>query len=228
MADLASIFNLALGHVGEATQVVDPDESTTVARTCRRFWDQARDAVLSDHPWQFARRVVTAVAYTPVPTGWSYAYLLPSDLLSVRGLNPAWVDAWTTAPATYWWTDSTGAIYSSSDAINSLTTPVTWALGGATDEDGLDTPLLLCDAELGSLVYTRRVEDTSRYPPPFVDAVAYRLAFDLAVPLSGSTEIRSLLWTLYQQRLGNAAVMDARQRLDRRMPDAESIRERGF
>ena len=227
MADLVSIWNLALGHVGEATQVVDPDESTAVARACRRFWDQSRDAVLAEFPWMFARRLVTLVSYATPPDPWPYAYLAPSDLLTVLSVNPSWVDAWSAGTADYYWTDTSGYIYQGS-TMGAIAPPVRWSIGGVTDEDGVETELVLSETTLSSLNYTRRVEDPTRYPAPFVDAVSFRLAWDLCIPLSGSQETRSLLWSLYQQRLGNAAALDARQRRDRGMPDAEAILARSF
>lgn len=226
MADLVTIFNLALGHVGEGTVVSDPDEQTTVARVCRRSWEQARDAVLAEHPWHFARRLVTLVAATDVPDTWPYGYILPPDVLTILAVNPTWIGGWTNDP-TYWWVDSTGAIYSGSTAASAMLPSVRWQLGGATDADGLETQLVLSETTLGSITYTRRVENTQIYPPLFVDAVSYRLAFDICIPLSRSSEIRTLMWSLYQQRLQQAAVMDARQRRERAMPDAESVLERG-
>jgi hypothetical protein len=227
MPDLATIWNLALGHVGEGTQVSDPDEATTVARVCRRSWDQARDAVLAEHPWLWARRLVTLAASATVPDPWPYAYVMPADVITILSVNPTWVDAWTTGTADYFWTDGAGAIYAGTLAATTMLAPVRWAIGGVTDEDGLETQVILSETTLGSVTYTRRVENTEIYPPIFTDAVSWRLAFEVCVPLSRSSEIRQLAWSVYQQRLGQAAVLDARQRRDRGMPDAESVLERG-
>jgi len=227
MADLATIWNLALSHVGEGTIVSDPDEATTVARVCRRSWEQARDATLAEHPWLWARRLVTLAAHDTVPDPWPYAYILPPDVITILAVNPTWIGGWTNSPD-YWWVDSTGAIYSGSAAASAMLPNVRWEMGGSTDEDGLETQLILCETTLGSITYTRRVENPQVYPPLFVDAVGFRLAWDICIPLSRSSEIRTLMWQLYQQRLGQAAVMDARQRRDRAMPDAESVLERGW
>lgn len=226
MPDLVSIWNLALAHVGEGTQISDPDEQTQVARVCRRMWDQSRDSVLAEHPWSWARRLSTLVAYATVPAGWSYAYLAPADVITVLSLNPTWVDVWTAADDV-WWTDGTGAIWGGSTMAAAMAPRVRWSIGGATDEDGIDTPLILADTILSSVTYTRRVEDTTRYPPLFTDAVAWRLAYDICIPLSRSSEIRQLAWASFRERLGQAAVLDARQRRDRRMPEAEHVLERG-
>jgi hypothetical protein len=226
--DLVTIWNLALAHVGEGTVVSDPDEQTTVARVCRRAWEQARDSTLAEHPWHFARRLRTLVAYDPAPEDWAYAYLLPPDVITILAVNPTWLDVWTTAPATYWWTDTQGAIYSGGPALAALLPRIRWQLGGATDEDGLDTPLLLSETTLASMTYTRRVESPATYPPLFVDAVAWKLAFEISLPLSRSENIRSLAWSAYQAALAKAAALDARQRRDSAMPDAEATLERGW
>jgi hypothetical protein len=223
MADLVSIWNLALAHVGEGTQVSDPEESTTVARVCRTAWDQARDAVLAAYPWAWARRVISAVAYDTAPLPWAYAYLMPADLVTMLQVVPTWADqpvGWAVD-----WQPAYGGWYLYDPQYTSR---IPWEIMGATDEDGLDTPLVVCDAPLASLVYTRKVETTTLYPPPVVDAMSARLAFDICIPLSRSSEIRTLLWSMAQARLQDAMAADARRRWDRAAPDAESILARTF
>jgi hypothetical protein len=228
MPDLVTIWNLALAHVGEGTTVSDPDEQTTVARVCRRAWEQARDSVLAEHPWHFARRLVTLVAHDEPPDPWSFGYILPPDVITILSLNPTWVDAWATGGATYWWTDASGAIYSGSPAATALLSSVRWQLGGATDEEGLETQLVLSETSLSSMTYTRRVENPQLYPPLFVDAVSWRLAWEISIPLSRSDTLRTLAYSAFQAALAKAAAMDARQRRDGPMPDAEAVLERGW
>jgi hypothetical protein len=227
--DLATIFNLALGHVGEGTVVSDPDEQTTVARVCRRAWETARDSVLAEHPWLWARRVVTLAEHTPAPGLWVYSYIAPVDAITILGVTPTWWDDWASpATGTVYWTDGSGLIYSTSSAVASLAQKVRWSIGGVTDSGGLDTSLILSDTPLTSATITRRVENPGFFPPIFVDAVSWRLAFEIALPISRSSEVRGTAWSAYQQKLAQAATMDARQRRDSEMPDAEAILARGW
>lgn len=186
MADLLTIWNMALGHIGEAVMVTDPVENTVQSQSCARFWEGDRDAVLAAHPWAFAERTLTAAGYEPAPHPWAFAYRLPPSAIAVRRVVPA-----------------CGA----HDAPS-----VPWARGGVTAADGVEIDLILTDQPLAWIAYTRRVEQVDRYPPAFVDALAWRLAWSICIPLSRSQETRQLCWQVYQQRLATAAVIDARQR----------------
>lgn len=187
MADLATIWNLALLHVGQNETVADPDgEQSTVAKTLRRVYPHARDNLLAEMPWLFAERTVAATPDAEAaPYPWAYAYLLPADALRV----------WRVIPA------------------GGLTDPpVPFQVGGATSTAGVDRGLVLTNEPLAWLVHARRVEDVTRYPAHFVDALSWRLAFEIAMPLSNRTEIRQEAWQLYQRRLDAAAVVEASQR----------------
>jgi hypothetical protein len=59
--------------------------------------------------------------------------------------------------------------------------------------------------------YLKRVEDTALWTPAFAMAVAYRLAFVLATPLTENRSLQSDLWTLYQKALKDAAHFDGMQ-----------------
>lgn len=185
MADLLTIWNAALGHVGESEATIsDKNEQSAQARACRRFWPIARDAALAEAAWPFARRVAPVAGYAPAPHPWSHAYLYPTDAVGIVSIvDPAGLD---------------------------IATP--FEIGGVTTPHGYDTTLILTAQELAWIVYTRRVEDVTRYPPLFVDAVAWRLAWEIAVPLSISREIRNDCFQVYQIALQRALLAAAKER----------------
>ncbi len=186
MADLTSIFNLGLAHIGEMVTVADPQELSPQATACRRVYDQARDAVLAEHDWLFARRTVTASSYSPAPHPWLYSYTFPADAIEVRRVF-------------------VGTLLESQRPFER---------GGVTAADGTDIDLILSNEPLAFIRYTRRVSDPTRFPAAFVDALAWRLAFDLCLPLNRSRELRGEVWKVYQQMLAKAEVADARQRYE--------------
>lgn len=83
MASQTSICNLALGRLGQPP-ILSIDEETAAARRLRSIWDDIRDMVLAEHPWNFAiRRASLAVLAEAPAWGWDYAYQLPADCLRV-------------------------------------------------------------------------------------------------------------------------------------------------
>ncbi|WP_448207287.1 hypothetical protein [Azospirillum sp. sgz302134] len=86
MASRVGIFNVALGWC-RADAVVSPEEDSAAARSCRRYYDGARDAVLRAYPWNCAtRRAHLAALSPPPPFGFDQRYRLPDDCLTVRAI----------------------------------------------------------------------------------------------------------------------------------------------
>ena len=56
-----------------------------------------------------------------------------------------------------------------------------------------------------------RIEDSIRYTPGFVQALAARLAADLAIPVRDSRSLQQDMWALYQSKLAGALANDGRQ-----------------
>ena len=57
----------------------------------------------------------------------------------------------------------------------------------------------------------RRENDTGRYQPLFVQALAARLAAEMAIPLAENRELQRDLWGLYATKLADAAARDGQQ-----------------
>jgi hypothetical protein len=81
------IANLALVHVG-GSAITSLTDDTNEARAVNQVYDLVRDAVLSDHPWNFAiKRIIPSVdAGTPV-YDFSYRFDLPTDYLRLVGIE---------------------------------------------------------------------------------------------------------------------------------------------
>ena len=70
---------------------------------------------------------------------------------------------------------------------------------------------LLTDAGEASIVYIRRLDDPSFFDALIADAIAARLAHDLAYALAGSTGLSGRLWELYVRKLAEARKADAQE-----------------
>jgi hypothetical protein len=91
---------------------------------------------------------------------------------------------------------------------------------------------LATDWETVIIKYVKREEDTSLYPPLFIEALAVKLAEKLSIPLKGSEETRQALVAQYKRITGpDAMAADAFEGRPRpRLPYEESmlVRSRGW
>ncbi|WP_414902464.1 hypothetical protein ACMT1E_04340 [Sphingomonas flavalba] len=82
-ASQTRIVNKALTILGSTSRVLSLTDNSPAAKVAFRLWDETRDEVLAEHPWNFAvARTDIARSGDHVPaTGWSAAFELPADLL---------------------------------------------------------------------------------------------------------------------------------------------------
>lgn len=152
----AQICNIALARIGNTALIDSLAEATAEAQACAALYAQHRDALLCAHEWPFATRRATLAEFAGVErSGWAHAYALPADCLMPRDL---WFGARRLRP-------DQRAVYE------------------IEDDDA--AAVLLTDLEAPvELLYTARIETVPRYPPGFVDALAWSLAKDLAIALA--------------------------------------------
>ena len=81
------ICNLALRKLG-ARLIESLSDSSQEAVTCNLFYEQVRDSVLREHPWNFAaaRGRLAKLIDTPA-FGYAFQYQRPVDCLHLRQLN---------------------------------------------------------------------------------------------------------------------------------------------
>lgn len=107
------ICNLALGHVGNGTQIADIiSEQSSEANICRLFFSHALEDTLRDFNWPAVRTYITLELVTENPTTeWLYAYQYPNNVISMRrilsGIRP---DSFNSrVPYEYAQSDTTGS-----------------------------------------------------------------------------------------------------------------------
>lgn len=108
------ICNMALGYFGEA-RISSINDSSNVARTCKQYFAQTRDAVLRSHLWNFAmgRKALSALADAPL-FEYSYAYQLPEDFIRLAAVND--LDAYDYQACEYPFTIEQNQILSNSES----------------------------------------------------------------------------------------------------------------
>jgi len=86
LSDAETMYNLALGYVGDY-KVVEGGSSKQY-QLCERFYADARDETLGDHPWNEAKKKVILYEYTDHPIfGYDRKYAKPSDCLRVLSVD---------------------------------------------------------------------------------------------------------------------------------------------
>jgi hypothetical protein len=87
MASVVDICNIALQKLG-ASRIVSLTQDTENARECNLLYEQARDAELRAHPWNFAIKRAQLASSTAPVHGPTSAYPLPSDCLRLLPQDP--------------------------------------------------------------------------------------------------------------------------------------------
>tara|TARA_R100001086_G_scaffold28641_2_gene13152 strand:- start:738 stop:1316 length:579 start_codon:yes stop_codon:yes gene_type:complete len=92
MATEVSICSNALRRLGD-DPITSLTEDSERARLCNAFYEDARDACLRSHPWNFAitRATLTQLSSTPA-YGYDYQYALPTDPYCLRVLSMEFED----------------------------------------------------------------------------------------------------------------------------------------
>ncbi len=180
MSSTVDIVNRALSKLGEA-RLSSLDDSSRAAALAASLYASVRDCEISAHAWNFAKERQKIPCETERPAfGWSYQYLLPADCLRVLSAGP--------------WPQPLADDY----------------ICGERRSFVLEARSLLTNYGPSlNLLYLSRVSDCSLYPPSFVEALAARLAVEMAESLSGSNSKRELAWQEYERAVAEARRVNA-------------------
>lgn len=190
MSSVVEICNLALDHLGLA-RISSIDEASAPAQRCKLQYDYARDFVLSKHHWGFARglQVLAENVTNDRSTKWAFSYAQPSDLLTIRYIVPSIEGA-----------ASNSFLYGVMQEGQELWVPFDAEAGN-----------IYCDVSPATLIYTKRIEDATKFPSLVTDAIAAYLAFRIAMPLTRDRSLRSDAQTIFMQTMAAATTWDANQ-----------------
>jgi hypothetical protein len=174
------ICNSALNKLGAET-IISFLDATKNARLCRAQYPLLRDELLRSHPWNFAiSRVELAQNSSSTPEfEFNYEYIIPQDVLRILRTDLNQVPV---GPIEQKWKIETNVA---------------------------GNRILVTDAESVKIVYIKKITDVSLFDANFVDALAWRIAADLAYPIVQSTSLMQQMFQIYEQRLGQARSFDA-------------------
>lgn len=164
MTDEVKIANAALTKLGDY-RITSFSDNSEAARVVNARYEGIRDAELRRHTWHFSKARVELAALADAPDfGYSYQYELPADCLRIV---------------------SVGDVAPGADI-------------GDTYRTGLDTPDYRIEGrhlltDLGAplkLRYIKRVTDPAQFDAAFAESLAARLAYEIALKLTGSRSIK--------------------------------------
>lgn len=198
MASEVTIANLALGHVGISKTISSLDASTLEASVCKLFFEPARDFALADFDWPWAAQygaldLVAGTEDEAANDDWQFAYRYPASALRFRRL---------TMPA-----NRTADL-----------PPIPWAPG----RDGSGR-LIYTDQTEASGLWTARITAAEEFDPLFVSMLAWKLAADIAAPLSRDPKLAISCMQVYELEKGKAQAAALNERQADPAPDAEWI-----
>ena len=180
MASQIDIVNRGLSKIGDA-RITALSDPTKAARLAASVYETVRDAEIAAYAWNFAKtRARLPADMDKPPFGWERQYCLPADCLRVLEAGP-----WPQAVMSDFISDDTSAF--TIEGRHILTN---------------HGPAL-------NLIYLRRVADPGFYPPVFIEALAAKLAVEMAESLTGSNSKRELAWKEYEQTVRQARRINA-------------------
>jgi len=194
------ICNMALAKLGVKRPITSLTENSQEAKQCNLFYDQCVDRVLRDAPWAFATRYEAG------------------QLVAEAGAQ-AWADQW--GYAYRYPTDCLFVRRIATEAGRLVADPPEFAIGN--DSAGR---LIFTDQQDATIEYTARMEDPTRYDPAFVDALVWKIADAVAMPLSVSDGLRARADQMYRVAISEAKAIAANERRRGADPDFGSIASR--
>lgn len=205
------ICNLALSRVRASRIGSLTDNQSAEAIQCNIIYPLARDHLLSSHAWGFAKETRALSLTGNTPDEWLYEYDYPNDCLDIHYVLPpeAGINIVTNAGV-------------STPRIDYE--PIPYEVG--TGENG--SRVILTDYEEAYISYTKMVTDTRLFDAVFVQALAWLMAIDLAIPLGGDSgeKYQARAERKYMELMGNAKAKSANEREDGRQRLPRAIQAR--
>jgi hypothetical protein len=182
MASVVSICNNAIIRVGGKT-ITSLNDLTNEAKACRTLYEDVRNAVFREHPFNcvMARASLNELSTTPA-FGFDHQYQLPIDCLRVVSLNE---DNYPLV--------RNGLPYMGTDEQKRFR---------------IEGRRLLTDEGEANILYIRKVEDPNQYDPLLLDAIASRLAAEIAFPITRNAQLVTSMWNSYYTKFGIARSSD--------------------
>lgn len=199
MASEVQICNLALSHVGAAS-IQSLEDKTKEAGRCNLLYEPARDAVLREHKWSFAtkRETLALLPDEDKVDEWEFAYQYPSDCLAAREIYNDFNNVRRDGLLHH---DHQHHAHGNTDRINFE----------VAVNKGKTAKIIFTNKEDAELIYTAEITDPNLFDTQFRDALAWKLASELARPLRANPKMEELLYQKYLFIMATTQASDANE-----------------
>lgn len=178
----AEAASLAVSHLGQPG-ISDLADNSLRARAARQFFAAARDALLREKWWSFAKGWVTPAADSADSLGpLAKRYVMPVDCLRVRYINGVQDEQWDIESGQV---DSAGVQVEAVVLVTNVVAPL--------------------------VAYTRRVEAPRLWDSVFLLGFSYELASMCALKLGRSSSKRDALHAQAMVTIDSAAQIDSKE-----------------
>lgn len=200
MTSNVDIANYALNIIG-ASNISSLDENSKPGRLVNQRFESVRDAVFRSHPWNcLIRRAELAQEIEAPAFGYTYQYPLPADPYCLRVLE-----------------FSNGSLSYPQDNMFSNTGGPVFVIEGRK---------LLTDEGTARIKYIARVTDPQQYDASLIEALAARLAMEIAYAITGSTSVVQIATALYDEKMKEARFVDATEGAPQKLEASDFIEAR--
>lgn len=189
---VVQICNQAVSWLGGDVFTALTDDQKE-AKLCNANYELLRDAVLEDREWTFAVARIEPAALVSTPKyGFAKEFQIPATVIRVLQVSRAG-------------DGDTGIV---GDTVRHGTglgdyNEVEWLREGQT--------IRVNNAERIYARVIQQITDTTKFTPGFGQALAARIAMDIAIPLTGSRLLQQEMAVLYGEKLRSAAATDGLQ-----------------
>lgn len=201
MASVVEICNMALGNIRSAG-INSLTEPSVQAQQCKLRYATVRDVVLASAPWGFNKTVTSLAQLSAVTVfNWQYVYQHPQDCLYIDRIIPNYE-------------------YFSSAALQSQLS----RLGTNPPDLTKSVPyerhivngnrVIVTNEPLARIQYRARIDDPNVYDPAAIEAIAWLLSAEVAIPIVGGEAgrvLRSDALQMYKSFINSAAADNQNQ-----------------
>lgn len=194
MQDKIAIINTGLTLLGVRT-ISNIDQENEVARKVKQIFDSSRDDVLRGASWNFASKferlslLAEEVDDDDHVPGWTFTYKYPANCLKVRKV----------------FNDSTLLSRRLVDRNKNFREVIATTSGEKA---------LVSNLNLAQVEFTFQVTDTTQFDSAFDRALAHKLAFDLAITLTGNGSIQQAQANIYSNLISEAKRLNSEEGTD--------------
>lgn len=197
--DLETIYNMTLSHISQGVVTDITGVNDVAAEKCNLFYDSTRQWLLRHFPWGFAKTPEALVASTDTIPGWPYVYEYPASALRVWRITTENGASGMLLP----YYDSTGMNYYAAGQQDNSSNPLMFDRYGDK---------LVAGIEDAWAVYSADVTDFELFDNMFTETLSWRLAYEVAMPITGKYVQRDKAYEGFMMSMAAASAASGMER----------------